>query len=231
MAATMSQQQLLQAGMGQQQDLKGWKAQLKLPPKDARKKTSDVTDTKGNEFEDFCLKRELLMGIFEKGWEKPSPIQEASIPIALSGRDILARAKNGTGKTGAYTIPLLEQIDVTKDIIQGMIIVPTRELALQTSQIALEVSKHLGIKVMVTTGGTNLKDDIMRIYEKVHLVVATPGRILDLMEKQVANVSKCRMLVLDEADKLLSQDFKGMLDSINRVISHLPPSRQENEES
>ena len=117
MAATMSQQQALQAGMGQQ-DLKGWKAQLKLPPKDSRKKTSDVTDTKGNEFEDFCLKRELLMGIFEKGWEKPSPIQEASIPIALSGRDILARAKHGTGKTGAYGIPILEQIDVTKDIIQ-----------------------------------------------------------------------------------------------------------------
>lgn len=207
----------------QTQDLNGWKSQLKLPPKDGRKKTSDVTDTKGNEFEDFCLKRELLMGIFEKGWEKPSPIQEASIPIALSGRDILARAKNGTGKTGAYTIPCLEQIDPTKDIIQGMIIVPTRELALQTSQIAIEVSKHLGIKTMVTTGGTNLKDDIMRIYEKVHLVVATPGRILDLMEKQVANVSKCKMLVLDEADKLLSQDFKGMLD---RVISHLPPSRQ-----
>merc|ERR1719427_1581858 len=217
---------MTQTSNGTSGDIQEWKAKLKLPQKDNRVRTSDVTNTKGNEFEDFCLKRELLMGIFEKGWEKPSPIQEASIPIALSGRDILARAKNGTGKTGAYTIPCLEQIDPTKDIIQGMIIVPTRELALQTSQIALEVSKHLGIKVMVTTGGTNLKDDIMRIYEKVHLVVATPGRILDLMEKQVANVSKCRMLVLDEADKLLSQDFKGMLDSINRVISHLPPSRQ-----
>ena len=98
MAATLSQQQQLAAAMmaaggpmGQQE--KGWKSQLKLPPKDGRKKTSDVTDTKGCEFEDFCLKRELLMGIFEKGWEKPSPIQEASIPIALSGRDILARAK------------------------------------------------------------------------------------------------------------------------------------------
>jgi len=223
MAATLSQQQQLQAAMMGQGDMKGWKTQLKLPPKDARKKTSDVTDTKGNEFEDFCLKRELLMGIFEKGWEKPSPIQEASIPIALSGRDILARAKNGTGKTGAYSIPLLEQIDASKDVIQGMIVVPTRELALQTSQIAIELSKHLGIKVMVTTGGTNLKDDIMRIYEKVHLVVATPGRILDLMEKQVANMSKCRMLVLDEADKLLSQDFKGMLD---KVISFLPRERQ-----
>jgi len=153
MAATLSQQQQLQAGMmSQGSDMKGWKTQLKLPPKDARKKTTDVTDTKGNEFEDFCLKRELLMGIFEKGWEKPSPIQEASIPIALSGRDILARAKNGTGKTGAYSIPLLEQIDASKDVIQGMIVVPTRELALQTSQIAIELSKHLGIKVMVTTG-------------------------------------------------------------------------------
>jgi superfamily II DNA/RNA helicase len=70
----------------------------------------DVTDTRGNEFEEFCLKRELLMGIFEKGWEKPSPIQEASIPIALSGKDVLARAKNGTGKTGAYSIPVLEQV-------------------------------------------------------------------------------------------------------------------------
>jgi len=201
----------------------GWKGQLRLPPKDNRVKTTDVTETKGNEFEDFCLKRELLMGIFEKGWEKPSPIQEASIPIAQTGRDILARAKNGTGKTGAYTIPIIDQIDTSLDVIQGMIIVPTRELALQTSQIAIELSKHLGVKVMVTTGGTNLKEDIMRIYEKVHLVVATPGRILDLMEKKVANVDRCKILCLDEADKLLSQDFKGMLD---RLLSHLPSTRQ-----
>merc|ERR1712076_103684 len=225
MAATMSQQQQLQAAMMGQQggDMKGWKTQLKLPPKDARKKTSDVTDTKGNEFEDFCLKRELLMGIFEKGWEKPSPIQEASIPVALTGRNILARAKNGTGKTGAYTIPILEQIDPKLDVIQGLIVVPTRELALQTSQIAIELSKHLKIKVMVTTGGTNLKEDIMRLYEKVQLVVATPGRILDLMEKGVAVMDKCKVACLDEADKLLSQDFMNMLD---RLISHLPTSRQ-----
>ena len=96
-----------------------------------------------------------------------------------------------------------------------MIIVPTRELALQTSQIAIELSKHMGIRVMVTTGGTNLKDDIMRIYEKVHLVVATPGRILDLMEKQVANVEKCKILCLDEADKLLSQVSSNGNDQAN----------------
>jgi len=90
---------------------------LNLPAKDKRIKTADVRATKGHEFEDYCLKRELLMGIFEKGWENPSPIQEASIPIALTGRDILARAKNGTGKTGAYVIPILERIDKSKDKI------------------------------------------------------------------------------------------------------------------
>jgi ATP-dependent RNA helicase DDX6/DHH1 len=200
-----------------------WKAKLCLPERDNRVKTTDVTSTKGNEFEDYCLKRELLMGIFEKGWEKPSPIQEASIPIALSGRDILARAKNGTGKTGAYAIPILERVDVSKNEIQALVMVPTRELALQTSQICIELSKHCGCKVMVTTGGTNLKDDIMRLYDVVHVIIATPGRILDLMNKNLVNSSKCGMLVLDEADKLLSQDFKGMLDSI---ISHLPNDRQ-----
>ncbi|XP_061164657.1 ATP-dependent RNA helicase me31b-like [Saccostrea echinata] len=208
---------------GKAGDLAGWKAKLNLPPKDHRVKTSDVTNTKGNEFEDFCLKRELLMGIFEKGWEKPSPIQEASIPIALTGRDVLARAKNGTGKTGAYTIPILEKADPSRDEVQSLVIVPTRELALQTSQICIELSKHLGLKVMVTTGGTNLKDDIMRLYEPVHVIIATPGRILDLMNKNLVKISKCGMLVLDEADKLLSQDFKGMLD---HIIAHLPPDRQ-----
>jgi ATP-dependent RNA helicase DDX6/DHH1 len=206
-----------------QHDEAGWKSKLNLPVKDNRVKTTDVTATKGHEFEDYCLKRELLMGIFEKGWENPSPIQEASIPIALTGRDILARAKNGTGKTGAYIIPILERIDTTKDKIQALIIVPTRELALQTSQICIEISKHMGCKVMATTGGTNLKEDIMRLQQQVHVVIATPGRILDLMKKGLAVMEKCSMLVMDEADKLLSQDFKNMLDN---VISFLPPDRQ-----
>ncbi|CAG0885338.1 unnamed protein product [Cyprideis torosa] len=184
---------------------KDWKEKLQRPPADLRMKTSDVTNVRGLEFEEFCLKRELLMGIFEKGWEKPSPIQEESIPVALAGRDIVARAKNGTGKTGAFCIPVLEQMNPDDDTIQALVIVPTRELALQTSQTCIELSKHLRIKVMVTTGGTNLRDDIMRIYEKVHLVIATPGRILDLIEKGVAKMDKCKTLILDEADKLLSQ--------------------------
>ncbi|KAJ6791240.1 DEAD-box ATP-dependent RNA helicase 6-like [Iris pallida] len=116
-----------------------WKAQLKIPPRDTRYKTEDVTATKGNEFEDYFLKRELLMGIYEKGFEQPSPIQEESIPIALTGSDILARAKNGTGKTAAFCIPALEKIDQDNNVIQVVILVPTRELALQTSQVCKEL--------------------------------------------------------------------------------------------
>jgi hypothetical protein len=92
---------------------------LTAPQKDTRYKTEDVTDTKGREFEDFFLKRELLMGIFEKGFEKPSPIQEEAIPVILQNRNVLARAKNGTGKTAAYIIPCLEKTDTTKGHIQG----------------------------------------------------------------------------------------------------------------
>jgi len=220
---TLLKQQQGGAGGGGGEPTGDWKKQLKCPPKDRRIRTSDVTDREGKEFEDFCLSRELLMGIFEMGWEKPSPIQEASIPMALSGRDILARAKNGTGKTGAYSIPILERVDPTRDVIQALIIVPTRELALQTSQICTDLSKHLKLKVMVTTGGTGLKDDIIRVYQKVHVIIATPGRIIDLMEKNVCKVDECKMLVLDEADKLLSQDFNKMLD---KLISFLPTKRQ-----
>jgi len=126
----------------------GWKASLNLPAKDTRYRTEDVTATKGNEFEDYFLKRELLMGIYEKGFEQPSPIQEESIPIALTGRDILARAKNGTGKTAAFCIPVLEKVDTGKNIIQSLVLVPTRELALQTSQVCKELGKHLEIQVM-----------------------------------------------------------------------------------
>ncbi|KAJ8419274.1 hypothetical protein Cgig2_018517 [Carnegiea gigantea] len=144
--------------------------------------TKDVTATKGNEFEDYFLKRELLMGTYEKGFQRPSPIQEESIPIALTGSDILARAKNGTGKTAAFCIPALGKIDRDNNcpILCGclfaiVILVPTRELALQTSQVCKELAKHLKMQVMVTTDGTSLRDDIMRLYQPVHLLVRTPG--------------------------------------------------------
>ncbi|KAG9138994.1 hypothetical protein Leryth_026196 [Lithospermum erythrorhizon] len=165
-----------------------WKAQLKIPPPDTRFRTEDVTATKGNEFEDYFLKRELLMGIYEKGFERPSPIQEESIPIALTGSDILARAKNGTGKTAAFCIPALEKIDQDNNAIQVVILVPTSRIG----------CPKLHKFVMVTTGGTSLKDDIMRLYQPVHLLVGTPGRILDLAKRGICVLKDCSMLIMDE---------------------------------
>ncbi|XP_010157736.1 PREDICTED: probable ATP-dependent RNA helicase DDX6, partial [Eurypyga helias] len=162
----------------------------------------DVTSTKGNEFEDYCLKRELLMGIFEMGWEKPSPIQVVDQRAACAQPSI-------PGNPAKFL---------------AMVIVPTRELALQVSQICIQVSKHMGgAKVMATTGGTNLRDDIMRLDDTVHVVIATPGRILDLIKKGVAKVEHVQMIVLDEADKLLSQDFVQIMEDI---ILTLPKNRQ-----
>ncbi|KAG9788304.1 DEAD-domain-containing protein, partial [Aureobasidium melanogenum] len=200
-----------------------WKDSLKLPAKDSRQQTEDVTATKGLEFEDFYIKRELMMGIFEAGFEKPSPIQEETIPVALTGRDILARAKNGTGKTAAFVIPTLERINPKNPKTQALILVPTRELALQTSQVCKTLGKHLGINVMVTTGGTGLKDDIIRLGEPVHIIVGTPGRILDLASKGVADLSECPMFVMDEADKLLSPEFTVVIE---QLLSFLPKDRQ-----
>ncbi|KAG1144924.1 hypothetical protein G6F37_007481 [Rhizopus arrhizus] len=204
-------------------DNENWKNTLALPQKDNRPQTEDVTATKGNEFEDYFLKRELLMGIFEAGFEKPSPIQEEAIPLALAGRDILARAKNGTGKTAAFIIPTLEKINNSLSKIQALILVPTRELALQTSQVCKTLGKHLNIQVMVTTGGTTLKDDIMRLSEPVHVVVGTPGRILDLASKGVADFSTANTFVMDEADKLLSPEFTPIIE---QLLGYFPNNRQ-----
>ncbi|KAI1007523.1 ATP-dependent RNA helicase [Podosphaera aphanis] len=193
---------------------KDWKSSLVIPAKDTRRQTEDVTLTKGLEFEDFGLKRELLMGIFEAGFEKPSPIQEEAIPVALTGRDILARAKNGTGKTAAFVIPALQRINPKSNKIQALILVPTRELAMQTSQVCKSLGNKMGINVMVTTGGTLLRDDIVRLSEVVHVVVGTPGRILDLAGKGVADLSECPTFIMDEADKLLSPEFTPVIEQL-----------------
>lgn len=196
---------------------------LTVPAKDTRYRTEDVTLTRGQEFEDYFLKRELLMGIFEKGFERPSPVQERAIPIILQNRNVLARAKNGTGKTAAFIIPCLEKTDPSKKHIQILILIPTRELALQTSAVVRELGKHMKIECMVSTGGTSLKDDIMRLYKPVHVLVGTPGRILDLSEKHVADLGCCHTVIMDEADKLLSPEFEPLLE---KLVHHCSPERQ-----
>lgn len=155
-----------------------------------------------------------MKGCYEAGFEKPSPIQEAAIPVALTGRDILARAKNGTGKTAAFVIPTLEKVNPSVASVQALILVPTRELALQTSQVCRTLGKHLGLQVMVSTGGTSLRDDIVRLQEPVHIIVGTPGRILDLASRSIADLSGCGIFVMDEADKLLSPEFTPVIEQL-----------------
>jgi ATP-dependent RNA helicase DDX6/DHH1 len=183
----------------------------KIPPKDTRYKTEDVTSTKGLTFKSFGLSEDLMLGIYEMGFENPSPIQEETIPLALEKKNIIARAKNGTGKTAAYSIPMIQNIDTSKNAVQALVLVPTRELAMQTSLVIKELGKHLKIESMVSTGGTSVKEDIYRLYQTVHVIVGTPGRILDLATKGVANLEQCKILVLDEVDKLLSVDFKSIV--------------------
>lgn len=125
--------------------------------------------------------------------------------------------------TAAFTIPALEKTDTSLNHIQVLLLVPTRELALQVSQVCRELGKHMGVQVMVTTGGTTLKDDIMRLYHTVHFLVATPGRVLDLANKGVAHLNKCNMVIMDEADKLLSPEFQPLIE---QIIDFLPPERQ-----
>lgn len=200
-----------------------WKEHLHIPEADTRQQTEDVTLTKGLDFESFYLKKELLMGIYEKGYERPSPIQEETIPLANMGRDILARAKNGTGKTAAFTIPALHMVNTEKNAIQVVELVPTRELALQNSSVCKELGKYMNVEVMATMGGTSLKDDILRLYKPVHILVATPARVLDLASKGVAKLGECTMLIMDEADKLLSPEFQPLIE---KIIAFLPKERQ-----
>jgi ATP-dependent RNA helicase DDX6/DHH1 len=185
--------------------------------------TEDVMRENHRNWEDYRLKKKVLLGIQDKGYAWPSPIQEASLEYSLENRDIVARAKNGTGKAGAFIIPLLNKIDVKDPSLQALILIPTRELALQTSKICKELGKYLEIKILPLYGGVNTKDDIIRIKGGVQVLVGTPGRVLDFVEQRVISLSQCKHLICDEADKLLSREFK---DVLYKLVRKFPQKRQ-----
>jgi len=183
--------------------------------------SKDIISKKKLSFGDFGLKKEILWGIFEMGFQHPSPIQEESIPKILAGKDVIARAKNGTGKTAAFLIPALNQIKLDLFRIQTLILVPTRELALQISRIGKSLAKYISnLKTMVTTGGTLLKEDIIRMYQSIHILIGTPGRILDLLLKKIPKFLNCEMFIFDEADKLLSTEFFDVIEKIIEFFSN-----------
>ena len=182
--------------------------------------TADVTDPRKGSFEEYSLKKELLRGIYAKRWEHPSPVQEDSIPMAISGYDILARAKNGVGKTGSYLIPILEKVDTTQNFTQALVLVPTIELASQTFTVCKALGKYIkGLSVRMIRGGTPLRDDIVNLQTQPnHIIVATPGRMADVTQHGNAKLDRLQMVVLDEADKLLSVDFFPVIEEIFRPM-------------
>ena len=150
---------------------------------------------------DIC-RFSIIAACLEKTDTTKNAIQGTFCGVTLDGWCVIHETNPNSHNNGS-SIPLAV-----------LILIPTRELALQTSAIVKEIGKHMGVQCMVTTGGTSLKDDIMRLYNSIHIIVATPGRILDLASKKVANLDECRMIVMDEADKLLSPEFQPVLEQI-----------------
>jgi translation initiation factor 4A len=169
-------------------------------------------------FDSLSINEDILRGVYSHGFEKPSAIQEKSIPLILSGKDVIAQAQSGTGKTGAFSIGNLCLIDSSKESIQSLIIVPTRELADQVYKVIDELSTYTKITILKVIGGTNVSQCREDLKKNPHIVVGTPGRILDMINRRDLPTIDIKVLTFDEADEILSYGFKECIhDIIQRV--------------
>lgn len=175
-------------------------------------------------FSDLGLETELLRAVTEKGYDTPTPIQAKAIPAVLSGRDVLAGAQTGTGKTAAFVLPVLQRLHAAKGALpRALVLSPTRELTAQIADNAKSYGKYKNIHSIVIFGGVSEKPQIDALRRGCDLVIATPGRLLDLVEQGVADLSAIETLVLDEADRMLDM---GFIHAIKRIIKLLPRQRQ-----
>lgn len=171
-------------------------------------------------FQKFGLKQEMLKAIADLYYDKPTPIQAAAIPVALTGKDLIGQAHTGTGKTAAFLLPILNQLDIEKNHIQSLILTPTRELAIQISQDVQELGKYIGVNGLALHGGRDIEPQLKKLQNKVHIVVGTPGRILDHLRRESLHFGKIDTLVLDEADKMLEMGFFEEVVQILRITNH-----------
>jgi len=174
-------------------------------------------------FDNMNLRDELLRGIYSYGFERPSAIQQKAIVPTVSGRDVIAQAQSGTGKTATFAIGALQQIDFSRRECQALILAPTRELAAQIQKVVEALGDYLGVKAHACIGGTRVRDDLSVLQDGVHVIVGTPGRVLDLLSRGGLEPSKIRTFILDEADEMLSRGFK---DQIYDVFQNLPHNVQ-----
>ena len=170
------------------------------------------------EFDQMGLKPELLRGIFSYGLEKPSAIQQRAIVPYAQGKDIIAQAQSGTGKTAAFAVGILQQIDQSSSATQGLVLVPTRELARQNDKVISTLSIHMGIRCWVCTGGTRVQDDMNALKEGAHIVTGTPGRVFHMIETGIIKTNKIKVFTLDEADEMLSKGFESVIRDIFRTL-------------
>ncbi|CAI3462782.1 degradosome RNA helicase CshA [Enterococcus cecorum] len=174
-------------------------------------------------FTELNLSEELLSSIERSGFEEATPIQEATIPLALEGRDVIGQAQTGTGKTAAFGLPMLEKIDPNNAQLQGLVIAPTRELAIQTQEELYRLGRDKKIRVQAVYGGADINRQIRQLKNRPHIIVGTPGRMLDHINRHTLKLSTVQTLVLDEADEMLNM---GFLEDIEAIISKVPEQRQ-----
>lgn len=174
-------------------------------------------------FSKLGLSRPITTAIGEQGYDSPTPIQEQAIPVALQGKNIIAAAQTGSGKTASFVLPILEQLSQSetqrKKRFRALILTPTRELAVQVNKSIKVYAKHLNLKSLVVYGGVDDKPQKQKLIEGIDILVATPGRLLDLYTQRAVHFEEAEILVLDEADKMLDM---GFIDDINKIIERLP---------
>jgi ATP-dependent RNA helicase DeaD len=174
-------------------------------------------------FRDIGLKDEIILALDELGFEEPSPIQEQAIPELLAGHDVIGQAQTGTGKTAAFGLPLLQYLDPDSDETQAIVLTPTRELCIQVTQALRSYAEHLDVNVVAVFGGTSVRDQASRVRRDAHVVVATVGRMMDLISRGALVLTSARYVVLDEADEMLDL---GFIEEVERILRMCPNGRQ-----
>ena len=179
---------------------------------------SDTLELSELSFDELNLNENLLRGIYSYGFEKPSMIQHKAVPVLTSGKDVIAQAQSGTGKTGAFSIGSLNRVDETLKESQILILSPTRELAEQTFTVMKELSAYTNISIVKVVGGTRVQDCIQELRRNPQVIVGTPGRVLDMLQKKHLYTNQMKTIIIDEADEMLSQGFQEMIHSIFQFI-------------
>ncbi len=174
-------------------------------------------------FSDFSLSAELEKSLSQMGFEEPTPIQAQAMPIALQGKDIIGQAQTGTGKTTAFGVPLIEHCKVDEASIQGLVLAPTRELAVQVAEELNRIGQVKGIRTLPIYGGQDINRQIRGLKNRPHIIAATPGRLIDHIDRKTIRLQNIHTVILDEADEMLNM---GFIEDIEKILSGIPTERQ-----